>query len=252
MLFRTLDHLPSKFDSMNLNCIIVDDEPLALDLLENYVSRTPFLQLAARCNNAIEVLSVLERESVDVAFLDIQMPELNGLELSHLIGNKTKIVFTTAFEQYAIEGFRADAVDYLLKPFNYAEFLKAATKVQHLIELEKYQTSTPAPSSIFVKSDYKLVQIELQHIQYIEGLKDYIRIQTDTPEGSILTLMSMKAIEEHLPSDTFVRVHRSYIVNINKIKTIERNRIVFGKVYIPVSDSYKEHFTELIEKRSLC
>lgn len=237
---------------MNLNCIIVDDEPLALDLLENYVSRTPFLQLVARCNNAIEVLSVLERESVDVAFLDIQMPELNGLELSHLIGNKTKIVFTTAFEQYAIEGFRADAVDYLLKPFNYAEFLKAATKVQHLIELEKYQTSTPAPSSIFVKSDYKLVQIELQHIQYIEGLKDYIRIQTDTPEGSILTLMSMKAIEEHLPSDTFVRVHRSYIVNINKIKTIERNRIVFGKVYIPVSDSYKEHFTELIEKRSLC
>ena len=237
---------------MNLNCIIVDDEPLALDLLENYVSRTPFLHLTARCNNAIEVLSVLERESVDVAFLDIQMPELNGLELSHLIGNKTKIVFTTAFEQYAIEGFRADAVDYLLKPFNYAEFLKAATKVQHLIELEKNHVGTPVPGSIFVKSDYKLVQIELQHIQYIEGLKDYIRIQTDTPEGGILTLMSMKAIEEHLPSDTFVRVHRSYIVNINKIKTIERNRIVFGKVYIPVSDSYKEHFTELIEKRSLC
>lgn len=237
---------------MNLNCIIVDDEPLALDLLESYVVRTPFLHLTARCNNAIEVLSVLEREAVDVAFLDIQMPELNGLELSHLISNKTKIVFTTAFEQYAIEGFRADAVDYLLKPFNYAEFLKAATKVQHLIDLEKNQTTSPTPSSIFVKSDYKLVQIELQHIQYIEGLKDYIRIQTDSPEGGILTLMSMKAIEEYLPSDTFIRVHRSYIVNINKIKTIERNRIVFGKVYIPISDSYKEHFMELIEKRSLC
>lgn len=237
---------------MNLNCIIVDDEPLALDLLESYVVRTPFLHLTARCNNAIEVLSVLERETVDVAFLDIQMPELNGLELSHLISNKTKIVFTTAFEQYAIEGFRANAVDYLLKPFNYAEFLKAATKVQHLIDLEKNQTTSPTPSSIFVKSDYKLVQIELQHIQYIEGLKDYIRIQTDSPEGGILTLMSMKAIEEYLPSDTFIRVHRSYIVNINKIKTIERNRIVFGKVYIPISDSYKEHFMELIEKRSLC
>lgn len=237
---------------MNLNCIIVDDEPLALDLLETYVRRTPFLRLAARCDNAVEALAALDKEPVDLAFLDIQMPELNGLELSRLITHRTKIVFTTAFEQYALEGFRVDAVDYLLKPFNYAEFLRAATKAQHLVELERNQSADAChPDSIFVKSDYKLVQIELRHILYIEGLKDYVRIQTDTPQGGILTLMNMKNIEERLPADTFLRIHRSYIVNINQIKTIERNRIVFGKVYIPVSDSYKDRFAEMLEKRSI-
>ena len=235
---------------MNLNCIIVDDEPLALDLLENYVSRTPFLQLAARCNNAIEVLSVLERESVDVAFLDIQMPELNGLELSHLIGNKTKIVFTTAFEQYAIEGFRADAVDYLLKPFNYAEFLKAATKVQHLIELEKHQTSTPAPSSIFVKSDYKLVQIELQHIQYIEGLKDYVRIFLR--DGSkLMSLMNMKKLEDYLPKSQFMRVHRSFIVRKSCIDTIGRNSVMVGEKEIPIGNAYREQVRRYVAQLSV-
>lgn len=237
---------------MNLNCIIVDDEPLALDLLETYVRRTPFLRLTARCDNAVEALAALDKEPVDLAFLDIQMPELNGLELSRLITHRTKIIFTTAFEQYALEGFRVDAVDYLLKPFNYAEFLRAATKAQHLVELERNQTADAChPDSIFVKSDYKLVQIELRHILYIEGLKDYVRIQTDTPQGGILTLMNMKNIEERLPADTFLRIHRSYIVNINQIKTIERNRIVFGKVYIPVSDSYKDRFAEMLEKRSI-
>lgn len=237
---------------MNLNCIIVDDEPLALDLLETYVRRTPFLRLTARCDNAVEALAALDKEPVDLAFLDIQMPELNGLELSRLITHRTKIVFTTAFEQYALEGFRVDAVDYLLKPFNYAEFLRAATKAQHLVELERNQSADAChPDSIFVKSDYKFVQIELRHILYIEGLKDYVRIQTDTPQGGILTLMNMKNIEERLPADTFLRVHRSYIVNINQIKTIERNRIVFGKVYIPVSDSYKDRFAEMLEKRSI-
>ncbi len=237
---------------MNLNCIIVDDEPLALDLLETYVRRTPFLRLTARCDNAVEALAALDKEPVDLAFLDIQMPELNGLELSRLITHRTKIIFTTAFEQYALEGFRVDAVDYLLKPFNYAEFLRAATKAQHLVELERNQSADAChPDSIFVKSDYKLVQIELRHILYIEGLKDYVRIQTDTPQGGILTLMNMKNIEERLPADTFLRIHRSYIVNINQIKTIERNRIVFGKVYIPVSDSYKDRFAEMLEKRSI-
>ena len=236
---------------MNLNCIIVDDEPLALDLLETYVRRTPFLRLTARCDNAVEALAALDKEPVDLAFLDIQMPELNGLELSRLITHRTKIIFTTAFEQYALEGFRVDAVDYLLKPFNYAEFLRAATKAQHLVELERNQSADAChPDSIFVKSDYKLVQIELRHILYIEGLKDYVRIQTDTPQGGILTLMNMKNIEERLPADTFLRIHRSYIVNINQIKTIERNRIVFGKVYIPVSDSYKDRFAKMLEKRS--
>lgn len=235
---------------MTINCLIVDDEPLALDLLESYVQRTPFLHLTGRCDSAIKALSVIEQEPVDLIFLDIQMPELNGLELSRLVGNKVKIIFTTAFEQYAIEGFRVDALDYLLKPFNYSEFLRAATKALHWIEMLKSNTEThKAPGSIFVKSDYKLVQIQLQDILYIEGLKDYIRIQTE--DSGVLTLMSMKSIEEHLPADIFVRVHRSYIVNINKIRTIERNRIVFGKLYIPISDSYKDRFSELLDKRAI-
>ena len=226
---------------MTLNCLIVDDEPLALELLESYVSRTPFLHLVDRCDSAIKALSVIEETPVDLIFLDIQMPELNGLELSRLVGNKVKIIFTTAFEQYAIEGFRVDALAYLLKPFNYSEFLRAATKALR---------TRPAPESIFVKSDYKLVQVQLKDILYIEGLKDYIRIQTEDGQG-FLTLMSMKSIEDFLPADTFVRVHRSYIINMNKIKTIERNRIIFGKVYIPISDSYKDRFTELLDKRAI-
>ena len=227
---------------MTLNCLIVDDEPLALDLLESYVSRTPFLHLIAQCDSAVKALSVIEEEPIDLVFL----------ELSRLVGNKVKIIFTTAFEQYALEGFRVDALDYLLKPFNYTEFLRAATKALRWIEMSRAENvSANVPDSIFVKSDYKLIQILLKDILYIEGLKDYIRIQTEDKEGGILTLMSMKSIEDHLPGDIFIRVHRSYIVNINKIKTIERNRIVFGKLYIPISDSYKERFMELLDKRAI-
>ena len=164
---------------MTLNCLIVDDEPLALDLLESYVSRTPFLHLVAQCDSAVKALSVIEEEPIDLVFLDIQMPELNGLELSRLVGNKVKIIFTTAFEQYALEGFRVDALDYLLKPFNYTEFLRAATKALRWSEMSRVENvSANVPDSIFVKSDYKLIQIQLKDILYIEGLKDYIRIQT--------------------------------------------------------------------------
>lgn len=237
---------------MILNCVIADDEPLALDLLESYIRRTPFLRLVGKFDNALEVLALIEKQEVDVTFLDIQMPEINGLELSRIIGSNSRIVFTTAFEQYALEGFRVDALDYLLKPFNYTEFLKAATKALRWCEMAKNELSLrKMPESIFVKSDYKLVQVDLQHILYIEGRKDYIKIQTDNSEEGILTLMSMKTIEENLPGEMFVRVHRSFIVNINKIKTIERNRIVFGKLYIPISDSYKERITKLLEQRAI-
>ena len=171
---------------MTLNCLIVDDEPLALDLLESYVSRTPFLHLVAQCDSAVKALSVIEEEPIDLVFLDIQMPELNGLELSRLVGNKVKIIFTTAFEQYALEGFRVDALDYLLKPFNYTEFLRAATKALRWIEMSRAENvSANVPDSIFVKSDYKLIQIQLKDILYIEGLKDYIRIQTEDKEGGV-------------------------------------------------------------------
>ena len=235
-----------------MNCIIIDDEPLAREAMEMLVQENKELCLLGMFNNAVSAARFMEEHSVDLIFLDIQMPELNGLELSRLVGNKVKIIFTTAFEQYALEGFRVDALDYLLKPFNYTEFLRAATKALRWSEMSRVENvSANVPDSIFVKSDYKLIQIQLKDILYIEGLKDYIRIQTEDKEGGILTLMSMKSIEDHLPGDIFIRVHRSYIVNINKIKTIERNRIVFGKLYIPISDSYKERFMELLDKRAI-
>lgn len=236
---------------MELNCLIVDDEPLALDLMENYVKRTPFLHLVARCSNALEVLHILREEAVDLIFLDIQMPELNGLELSRVIDSHIKIIFTTAFEQYALEGFRVDALDYLLKPISYPEFLKAANKALHWFEMTREtQVSSVEEDCIFVKSDYKLVKVELDKVCYIEGLKDYVKIYLEGVVSPIVSLISMKSLEEILPH-SFIRVHRSFIVNLNKITIIERNRIVFGKVYIPVSDSSKDKFMEFLSKRTV-
>lgn len=240
---------------MELNCLIVDDEPLALDLLEAYVKRTPFLKLCGRCSSAVEVLQLLKEYAVDLIFLDIQMPELTGLELSRIIGEKVKIIFTTAFEQYALEGFRVDALDYLLKPVSYPEFLKAANKALKWFGLCR---SSAAPRRemneepcIFVKADYKLLKIELSRICYIEGLRDYVKIFLEDSPQPIVSLISMKAFEEMLPAASFIRVHRSFIVNLNKVSVVERNRIVFGKTYIPVSDSYKEKFSEFIIRKTI-
>lgn len=237
---------------MELNCLIVDDEPLALDLLEAYVKRTPFLNLKGKCSNALEVLQVLKEQEVDLIFLDIQMPELSGLELSRLIDNRIKIIFTTAFEQYALEGFKVDALDYLLKPISYPEFLKATNKALQWFEMSRNTSSkiVEEGDDIFVKSDYKLVKLQLHKIQYIEGLKDYVKIYVDDRPQPVVALLSMKMFEEMLPS-SFIRVHRSFIVNLDKITVIERNRIVFGKTYIPVSDSYKDKFLEFINRRTL-
>lgn len=240
---------------MELNCLIVDDEPLALDLLEVYVKRTPFLHLQGRCGSAVEVLQVLGEVEADLIFLDIQMPELTGLELSRMIGDQVKIIFTTAFEQYALEGFRVDALDYLLKPVSYPEFLKSANKALRWFEMRKEPVESSEiqqeEQSIFVKSDYKLLKIELPKICYIEGLKDYVKIYLEDTSHPVVSLISMKALEEMLPPALFIRVHRSYIVNLNKISVVERNRIVFGKNYIPVSDSYKDKFLEFINRKMI-
>lgn len=233
---------------MNLTCAIVDDEPLALGLLESYVRKTPFLQLAGTYSSAVQAMNELPGKHIDLLFLDIQMPELNGLEFSRMIPSGTRIVFTTAFEQYAIDGYKVNALDYLLKPISYADFLQAAHKAVQWFEL--LQHPKEEIQSIFVKSDYKLVQIELNKILYIEGLKDYIKIYEENNPKPILSLMSMKAMEELLPASGFIRVHRSFIVRKDKIRTIDRGRIVFGKAYIPISDSYKQSFQEFLEQRS--
>ena len=239
---------------MQLNCLIVDDEPLALDLLEAYVKRTPFLTLVGRCTNALEVLQLTKEKTVDLIFLDIQMPELSGLELSRILGNEVKVIFTTAFEQYALEGFRVDALDYLLKPVSYPEFLKAAHKALQWFDRSAGLPSVPekrSEDSIFVKCDYKLQKIELCRIRYIEGLKDYVKIYLEEQTQPVVSLISMKSLEEMLPETSFIRVHRSYIVNLDKITVVERNRIVFGKTYIPVSDSYKEKFLDFINRKTI-
>lgn len=233
---------------MKLNCAIVDDEPLALGLLESYVDKTPFLEFAGKYSSAVQAMKELPGKHVDLLFLDIQMPELNGLEFSRMVDSSTRIVFTTAFGQYAIDGYKVNALDYLLKPISYVDFLQAANKALQWFEL--LQQPKEEIQSIFIKSDYKLVQIELNKILYIEGLKDYIKIYEEDSPKPILSLMSMKAMEDLLPSSRFMRVHRSYIVQKDKIRIIDRGRIVFGKNYIPVSDSYKQSFQDFLDQRS--
>jgi DNA-binding LytR/AlgR family response regulator len=234
---------------MILRCLLVDDEPLALDLLEGYVVKTPSLSLAGRCSSAFQAMEMLENTEVDLMFLDIQMPGLSGLEFSRSLSKGPKVIFTTAFEQYALEGFKVDAVDYLLKPVSYPEFLNAVNKAKRWFEHTSKETEPEARNSIFVKSDYKLVQIEYSNILYIEGLKDYVKFYLEGNEKPVLSLMSMKSLEENLPDSKFMRVHRSFIVNLDKIKTIERNRIVFGKEYIPISENYKEKFQKFVNER---
>ena len=233
---------------MNLNCAIVDDEPLALDLMESYVNKTSFLHLVGKYSSAVLAMKELPDKQVDLLFLDIQMPELSGLEYSKMVSPATRIVFTTAFEQYAIDGYRVNALDYLLKPISYSDFLQAANKAVQWFEL--LQKPREEITSIFVKSDYKLIQIPLDNILYIEGLKDYIKIYEEGASKPILSLMSMKAVEELLPASRFMRVHRSFIVQKEKIRVVDRGRIIFGKTYIPVSDSYKQAFQEYLDKRS--
>jgi DNA-binding LytR/AlgR family response regulator len=238
---------------MKLKCIIVDDEPLALDILTEYVRRTPELELTARCSGGVEALEVMKREKVDLAFLDIQMPGLSGLELSKLVSDDTRVIFTTAFPQYALEGFRVDALDYLLKPISFEEFSRAVARAREWFSLKRAVQSGMSeeePRNLTVKSDYKQYVIPIETIVYIEGIRDYIRIHTDDG-GAIQTLMSLKTAEELLPAGRFARVHRSYIVNVGKVKKIERTNIIFGDIAIPISDTYKESFLKLLASRSL-
>ncbi|WP_026167181.1 LytR/AlgR family response regulator transcription factor [Balneola vulgaris] len=235
---------------MMIKCILIDDEPLALNLLEGYVKSTPYLELVAKCNNAITALEILEENDIDLIFCDIQMPNLSGMEFSKTIVNdKAKIIFTTAFEEFALESYKVNAIDYLVKPISYSEFFSALNKAKKQIRNTPIQghTANYNDDYIFVKSDYKLIKIELKDLMYVEGLKDYLKFYTVNSEKPILSLKSMKSLEEELPNKYFMRVHRSFIVNLKKVTTIERNHIIFGKKNIPVSEKYKENFQMFID-----
>lgn len=234
---------------MNIKCAIIDDEPLAVELLVSYVKKIPFMELNGKYSNAVDAMKGIAENPVDIVFLDIQMPELNGLELSRMLPETTRVVFTTAFEQYALDGYRINALDYLMKPISYAEFLEACNKALQWYKMARQVEEPKATeaTSIFVKSEYKLLQIDLDDIRYIEGLKDYVKIYTEQSPHPILSLMNMKAIEQMLPSSRFIRVHRSFIVQKSKIREIDRNRIVYDKdLYIPIGDSYKQAFLDFL------
>lgn len=234
-----------------LRCCIVDDEPLALELIKSYVEKTPFLELVEAFPSASMAVKTIIESNIDLFFLDIQMAELNGIEFARVVPSKCRIVFITAFAQYAVEGFRANALDYLLKPVSYTEFIEAANKALVWFKLVEHSDDVGSDQQfIIVKSEYKLLQVPIADITYIEGLKDYVRIFLDNGT-SIMSLMSLRNMELGLPASKFMRVHRSFIVQTSKIKVIERNRIVFGKQYIPISDTYKSVFMDYINHNSL-
>jgi DNA-binding LytR/AlgR family response regulator len=236
-----------------IHTIAIDDEPLALQLINSYITKTPFLKLLGTFNNPLDAIEFISHNEVNLIFLDIQMPDLTGIEFTRSLHEGPKIIFTTAYEKYALEGFKLDVVDYLLKPYNYEEFLKAAQKAKKLIELENQALPLIEANNkfLFLKSEYKIKRINFNDILYIEGLKDYIKVYVQNEPKPILSLNSLKTLETKLPASRYMRVHRSFIVNLEKIDTIERSRIVFGKVYIPVSDQYKEKFQEFLDENFL-
>lgn len=250
---------------MNLTCIAVDDEPLALGLVSVFIEKTPFLTLVGKYSSAVEALQGLHDQKVDLIFLDIQMPDLTGIELARVLGQAQqngagpRIIFTTAFNNFAIEGYKVDALDYLLKPFNYEEFLRAANKAKAYFELINRPAPTPAVAaapvaaepeedSLFLKVEYQLVRVAFKDILYIEGLKDYVKVHLQGSNKPILSLTSLKALEDKLPARKFMRVHRSFIVSLDKISSLTRNSIQIGTMTIPVSDQYKDAFSVFLSK----
>jgi DNA-binding LytR/AlgR family response regulator len=234
---------------MVIKCLAIDDEPLALKQIGSYIKKIPYLELVALCRNAFEAMEFLRKGNVDLMFVDISMPGLSGIDFVKSLTVKPFIVFTTAFSDYAFEGFRVDATDYLLKPIGFTDFMRASNKVRSIVELNAIKTESPKPAAdhIFIKSDYKLIRVELTDIRYIESMHEYVRIHLSN-DKPLMTLVSLKSIENQLPPEKFIRVHRSFIINKDKIKVIERNRIVFdNNIYIPVSDQYKGKFREFLD-----
>ena len=236
---------------MTLNCVIIDDEPLAADLLASYAEKVPFLLLQGTFNSATEAIKTIREKKIDLIFLDIQMPELSGLEFARIIDEETKIVFTTAFSQYAIEGYKVNALDYLLKPISFEKFLEVANKALRCFENRNKALSMEKDRFVFIKSEYKLQKVNFDDILYVEGVKDYVKFYLGDGSKNIMSLMNMKKVDEFLPSPEFLRIHRSYIVHMPKVSLIDRFRIVMGEQYLPISESYKDTVQKYIEEHTL-
>jgi two-component system LytT family response regulator len=244
-----------------IRCLIVDDEPLALHVLEDYISKMPFLQLVKATTNPIEALSLVQEKLVDLVFLDVQMPELTGIQFLRIANGRAKVILTTAYPQYALEGYELDVIDYLLKPIAFDRFYKAVQKAQAVLQpaqaaAQPVHTEPAQPKQqdllsdfIFVKTEHKIQKVYLNDILFIEGLKDYISIFTAAER--IITLQNMKKMEDALPTKYFIRVHKSYIVSINKIDSIERSRIFIGEKIIPVGDTYRDEFFKIVDGKNV-
>lgn len=235
---------------MNISCVIIDDEPLASGLLEGYVNKTPYLSLMGVYNSALQAMKDLREDPVQLIFLDIQMPELSGIEFSRILPKETKIIFTTAFPQYALEGYKVNALDYLLKPISYEDFLKSTDKALEWYSIKQKQDIYKRDRFMFVKSDYKLVRVCLDDILYVEGLKDYVRFSLKNGE-KVSSLMSLRKLEDYLPKPEFLRTHRSHIVHMPYSPLVDRGHIVFDDVEIPISDNYKEDVQAYFDEHTL-
>jgi DNA-binding LytR/AlgR family response regulator len=241
---------------MMIRCLAIDDEPLALQQLVTYINKVPFLELAVQCQSALEARQFLEHDTVDAIFCDINMPDLNGMDFVKSLATPPLIVFTTAYSEYAVEGFKVNAVDYLLKPFGLQDFQKAANRLRERMRNEKlemrnddYQTSKD--ETLFLKTDYRIVKVSIADIRYIEGMSEYLKVWLEGEPKPIITLLSMKKMEERLP-DYFMRIHRSYIVNLTKIQEVNKNRVILdANTYLPIGDLYKEAFQAYLNTKLL-
>ena len=234
-----------------IRCLAIDDEPLALQQLTTYIQKVPFLELAAQCQSALEARKFLEQDTVDAIFCDINMPDLNGMDFIKSLQAPPLIVFTTAYSEYAVEGFKVNAVDYLLKPFGLDDFRRAANRIKERQESVstniQHPTPNTQPATLFVKTDYRMVKINIPDIRYIEGMSGYLKIYLVGEDKPIITLLSMKKIESRLP-ENFMRIHRSYIVNLHKIQEVNKNRIIMdAETFLPIGDMYKESFQQYLD-----
>jgi DNA-binding LytR/AlgR family response regulator len=238
---------------LNLSCLIVDDEPLARNLLTEYVKKVPYLTLAGTCSNALLALEVLREKPVDLLFLDIQMPELTGINFLKTLQKRPLVILTTAYSQYALESYELDVVDYLLKPITFERFLKAVEKASQRVTVNEPSETTsvekPSPSFVFIKDGTRLVKVKFEDILYVEGLKDYVTIHTR--QQKIVSLQRLKSLEEQLPPEKFIRVHNSFIVALNAIEAVHKGEVQIGPALIPISDSYKKAFREFLDKNQL-
>ena len=238
-----------------IRCLAIDDEPLALQQLAAYIGKIPFLELVDECQSAIEAKRIMENDMIDAIFIDINMPDLNGMDFVRSLAAPPLVVFTTAYSEYAVDGFKVDAVDYLLKPFGLDDFKRAANKVKKQYDLINTATVSQVDDddALFLKTEYKVVRIQIKDIRYVEGMSEYLRIYMEGQPMLIIVLLSMKKMEERLPASSFMRVHRSYIINLKKIQEVNKSRIIMDSdTYIPIGDIYKETFNEYLNTKFLC